>query len=544
MNFHSYGFLFLFLPVCVAGFWLLRYRCRKKTGRVMAWWLILLSFVFYGCGSVRSLLPFGVSLAVNYFLLQGIWRKPSRAKILMRLGVVFNLAMLAWFKYYNFLGGIFGVLFGESFAARNLLLPLGISYLTFQQIALLVDAERGELFLQDTKTKALTEQKEQKGQKAAAAKLQKTIVEKVQKPAAEKAQKPTAARRLTLTDYLLYITFFPKLLLGPITRYRDLEEQFAHMETREWDSERFVRGGMLLILGLAKECLLSQNLQTIADFAFSNSGSLTFLEAYLGVFCYMLQLYFDFSAYCDMGRGVCRMMGLDLPANFHEPLHSIHIVDFWKRWHRTLTGFLTRYVYIPLGGNRRGKVRMCLNILIIFLLSGLWHGAAWTYVLWGLLQGIIFIPVKLLTAGKKKKMAAPLHLLCRIAHQLALALTFVIFRAANVQEAVNYYKIMLESLLKGSGAWKMGTSYLKLFQIDELWYIFKGLHLGGWSMAPILCMLLFLGIAVYFAMFSREASYIAEHRRITVPGAVIYAVLLVWSVFSFAGVSTFVYVNF
>ena len=187
---------------------------------------------------------------------------------------------------------------------------------------------------------------------------------------------------------------------------------------------------------------------------------------------------------------------------------------------------------------------MCLNILIIFLLSGLWHGAAWTYVLWGLLQGILYIPVKLLTSGAKKQMAAPLQLLCRIGNQLVLALTFVIFRAANVQEAGNYYRNMLQSLLSGAGAWRIGTSYQKLFQIDELWYVFKGLHLGSWSMAPVLCMLLFLGIAVYFAMFSREASYIAENRRLTVPGAVIYAVLLVWSIFSFAGVSTFVYVNF
>ncbi len=347
-----------------------------------------------------------------------------------------------------------------------------------------------------------------------------------------------------MTDYLLYITFFPKLLLGPITRYEDMEEQFAHMETRKWDSERFVRGGMLLILGLAKECLLSQNLQTVADFAFSNSGSLSFLEAFLGTFCYMLQLYFDFSAYCDMGRGVCQMMGLDLPVNFHEPLHSVHMVDFWKRWHMTLTGFLTRYVYIPLGGSRKGKVRMCLNILLIFLLSGLWHGAAWTYVLWGLVQGILYIPVKLLIAGRKKKLAAPLRLLGRIIHQIVLTLTFVIFRAANVQEAGRYYRTMLESLLSGAGAWRIGTSYRKLFQIDELWYIFKGLHLGNWSMAPVLCMLLFLAIAVYFAMFSREASYIAQNRRLTTMGAVIYALLLVWSIFSFAGVSTFVYVNF
>ena len=501
MNFHSYGFLLLFLPVCVTGFWLLRYGCRQKTGKVMAWWLILLSFVFYGCGSAASLLPFIVSLLVNYILLWRIQKKSSR--VLMRLGVLFNLGMLAWFKYYNFLGGIFGALFGEHFAAKNLLLPLGISYLTFQQIALLVDAERGEL-----------------------------------------REKEADQRRITPTEYLLYITFFPKLLLGPITRYRDMEGQFAGMETKKWDSEGFVRGGMLLILGLAKECLLSQNLQTVADFAFSNSGALSFLEAFLGTFCYMLQLYFDFSAYCDMGRGVCQMMGMDLPSNFHEPLHSVHIVDFWKRWHRTLTGFLTRYVYIPLGGSRRGKTRMCLNILIIFLLSGLWHGAAWTYVLWGLLQGILYIPVKLLTSGAKKQMAAPLQLLCRIGNQLVLALTFVIFRAANVQEAGNYYRNMLQSLLGGAGAWRIGTSYQKLFQIDELWYVFKGLHLGSWSMAPVLCMLLFLGIAVYFAMFSREASYIAENRRLTVPGAVIYAVLLVWSIFSFAGVSTFVYVNF
>ncbi len=528
MTFHSYGFLLLFLPVCVTGFWLLRYRCRKNTERMMAWWLILLSFVFYGFGSVQSLLPFAVSLAVNYTLLRKIQKKSSKA--LMGLGVIFNLVMLAWFKYYNFLGGIVGALFGDSFAAKELLLPLGISYLTFQQIALLVDAERGELFRSSKSTEVTADAKKNPGTKKQDTKKQDT--------------KNQGTKRITLTDYLLYITFFPKLLLGPITRYEDMEEQFAHMETRKWDSERFVRGGMLLILGLAKECLLSQNLQTVADFAFSNSGSLSFLEAFLGTFCYMLQLYFDFSAYCDMGRGVCQMMGLDLPVNFHEPLHSVHMVDFWKRWHMTLTGFLTRYVYIPLGGSRRGKVRMCLNILLIFLLSGLWHGAAWTYVLWGLVQGILYIPVKLLLAGRKKKLAAPLRLLGRIIHQIVLTLTFVIFRAANVQEAGRYYRTMLESLLSGAGAWRIGTSYRKLFQIDELWYIFKGLHLGNWSMAPVLCMLLFLAIAVYFAMFSREASYIAQNRRLTTTGAVIYALLLVWSIFSFAGVSTFVYVNF
>ncbi|MDO4284200.1 MAG: MBOAT family O-acyltransferase [Eubacteriales bacterium] len=589
MSFHSYLFVFVFYPVTLAGFYLIRNggkragrtaahtagRCAvpltersvdsvdagkpaakpsQTRDRLLRWWLILLSLFFYSYGHLDSLVVFAVSMAAEYALLRGIFSlqkkgrtdngarggkedaargdgtggEAGKVRFLVAAGVIFHLLMLAVFKYFNFLTGTVFAIFGESFVSQNIVLPLGISFLTFQQISLLVDAGRGEV------------------------------------------------SECSLTDYLLYITFFPKVLMGPITTYGEMKPQFDAMVRRPWESERFLRGGALFVLGMSKKCILAQNMDTVVSFAFTNITSLSFLEGLIGMVCYLMELYFDFSGYCDMGRGVCQMMGMDLPVNFNSPLQSIHIVDYWKRWHMTLTRFFTRYVYIPLGGNRRGRTRMCGNVMLVFLLSGLWHGAAWTFVVWGFLQGILYVPVKLIVDARKRRTASRekgtgigerdagiregasggtgrqgrsslgvcvLLAAARIGNFLVIAATLVFFRAATVGDALRYFATMGRSLLQGT-AWRIGTAYVKLFQVDELWYVFKGLHLADYAAAPYLCMALILGVSLYFALFSPNAAAIAERRAITVRGAMLYAVLFVWCVLMFAGVTTYVYVNF
>ena len=574
MNFNSYLFVFVFYPVALAGFYWLKKRgeagassTARRAGAhavplsarraadgagcpsaALKWWLILLSLFFCGFGHLDSLAVFAASMAGNYALLRLIFRaKESAAQSgrvlrndagqtggnprgsaaqsggasrnrtvsgagrgrpvrgLVTLGVLFNLAMLGFFKYFNFLAGTVLALFGEGFTAQSIVLPLGISFFTFQQISLLVDAGRGEV------------------------------------------------GACSPTDYLVYITFFPKLLMGPITTYQEMKPQFDAMAARPWESGRFLRGGALFVLGMAKKCILAQNLEPAANFVFTNITSLSFLEGLLGMLCYLAELYFDFSGYCDMGCGLCQMMGLDLPVNFRSPLQSIHIVDYWQRWHITLSRFFTKYVYIPLGGNRRGTARMCANIFLIFLLSGLWHGAAWTYVVWGALQGALYVPVKLASNARRKAAArrgesvrplpGPVALAARLWNFVVIAATLVFFRSATVGDALRYFQTMGESLLGGT-ALRLGTAFLKTFQADELWYVFKGLGLGGWAASPYLCMAVLLGVSFYFALFSPNAAQLAKRQRFTVRGALVYAVLFAWCVMTYASVSTFVYVNF
>ncbi|RMG16050.1 MAG: MBOAT family protein [Planctomycetota bacterium] len=335
MLFNSYVFLLVFLPLCLGGYVLLT---RAAPRRVALGWLVAASLVYYGWFEPRYLALLGGSLVVNFAL--GVRLARFRRKRVLALGVALNLLALAYFKYAGLLVRTAAELSGADWSPPRILLPIGISFFTFQQIAYLVDAHRAK------------------------------------------------THEYHPVDYSLFVTFFPQLIAGPIVHHGDVLPQFERpyrLQARD-----LAVGASIFAVGLAKKVLLADEVARYATPVFQAADAglgVTTLEAWLGTLAYALQLYFDFSGYSDMAIGLGRVFGVRLPLNFDSPYKAVSVVDFWRRWHMTLSRFLRDYLYIPLGGNRRGKVRRYLNLLLTMFLGGLWHGAGWNFALWGLLHG-------------------------------------------------------------------------------------------------------------------------------------------------------------
>ncbi len=338
MLFNSYFFILIFLPLCVLGYYLLL----RLSGRVARLFLLGMSLWFYGYYRPDYLPIILASIAVNAALSKMLLRLKDRtARIpVLILGLAFNISLIGYYKYAGFLVWNFNLITGADFTIPQIALPLGISFFTFQQISFLIDSFRGE------------------------------------------------AAGYSLLEYPLFVTFFPQLVAGPIVRHDELIPQFREESRQKPDTGYLLSGLMRFSLGLAKKVLIADLFGEIVTWGFSDTSALTSAETWVVMLAYTLQIYYDFSGYSDMAIGLGRLFHLDLPQNFDLPYRSLSLQDFWRRWHMTLTRFLTSYLYIPLGGNRKGKLRTCRNILIVFLVSGLWHGANYTFILWGLLHGV------------------------------------------------------------------------------------------------------------------------------------------------------------
>ncbi len=381
MIFNSYTYLLVFLPLVLLGFHLIS--ARGLRGGFA--WLVLASFVYYGWWNPDPSQPWrpwwvlliSGSCVLNFFFGRFISMHlgARQAKWALVAGVSANLAVLGWFKYAGLFAKTFDVLFGGGMSVPGVILPLGISFFTFQQIAYLVDAHRGE------------------------------------------------THEYNFTDYLLFVTFFPQLIAGPIVHHKEMLPQF---EARSYASKRWVNtsvGVTIVVIGLFKKVVIADNVAPIATrlFAAAASGDrdLTMAEAWTAAIAYALQIYFDFSAYSDMAIGSARLFGIRLPLNFHSPYKASSIADFWRRWHITLSRFLRDYLYIPLGGNRKGVPRRYANLMVTMLLGGLWHGAGWTFVLWGALHGF-YLCINNFWVWLRNRLSLP-----ALPRPLAVGLTFV-----------------------------------------------------------------------------------------------------------------------
>jgi D-alanyl-lipoteichoic acid acyltransferase DltB (MBOAT superfamily) len=345
MLFNSYTFLFAFLPVTLIVFGILGHFGWRTPAFV---WLILCSMFFYAYWSRAFLGLLLVSLAVNY-LIGTVWLRaadPRLRKAGLIAGLVFNLGALGYFKYAGFLIWNFDRIFGKSFGPVGIVLPLGISFFTFQKIAYLVDTYNGRGYSRN------------------------------------------------FLYYCLMVLFFPQLIAGPIVHPREVLPQFARRTALGLSAKNLGVGLTLFFFGLAKKVLIADSISSTATrvFAASAAGiSPDFASAWLATLAYSLQIYFDFSGYTDMALGLARTFGFRLPVNFNSPYQARNVSDFWRRWHITLSRFLREYLYIPLGGNRRGQLRRYLNLTITMLLGGLWHGTNWTFVAWGGLHAAYLI---------------------------------------------------------------------------------------------------------------------------------------------------------
>ena len=337
MLFHSQPFLLAFLPICLAAF----YACAARPA-ARAWVLIAASLGFYAYWDIRFLPLLVVSVGANWLLAR--MTNATRGRWPLVAGIALNLALLGLFKYADFFADDLAALFGGRHQPWNLILPLGISFFTFQQISYLIDRGRGR------------------------------------------------APAYALRDYALYVTFFPQLIAGPIVRHDEIIGQFAADPRRAGLDERLARGGALLIIGLVKKVFLADPLAAIADPLFSavagDGGALSLVDAWIATGAFGGQIYFDFSGYSDMAIGLGLLFGFALPYNFDAPYRARSIRDFWRRWHMTLSRFLRDYLYIPLGGGHHGPGRRFAAVMTTMLLGGLWHGAGWTFVVWGGMHGL------------------------------------------------------------------------------------------------------------------------------------------------------------
>ena len=502
MLFNSYIFVFVFFPICILGYYGL---LRAGRCRVAGIFLTGMSFWFYGYFNVSYLLIMVCSIGGNYLfhrlLSQEDLRLPRKA--VMILAVCFNLGVLFYFKYFDFLLSILNGAFGTDFILRGILLPLGISFFTFQQISFIVDTWRGEV------------------------------------------------RDCPFDEYALFVSFFPQLIAGPIVNHGEMLPQFRARGKGKPDWEQIASGLALFVLGLSKKVLLADTFGAGVDFGYENLAALGRADAVLIILFYALQLYFDFSGYCDMALGLGRMLGIEIPVNFDSPYKAANIVDFWKRWHITLNRFFTKYVYIPLGGNRRGEGRMYLNLLLVFFLSGLWHGAGYQFLVWGMLHGVLYVVTRVwqrhvrhrydtdVTNGGRSVGRRLAAVPAQAATFLYVSVAWVYFRAESVAQA----NTLLLTAWRGERK-KISMDLAECLQPDEFWYVIKVLHLDNFSFSRYILMFMILAAGLYLAMVGKNAKERAEHMKYGPVSAAVLTILAVWSILSFSGVSTFLYFNF
>lgn len=385
MLFNSYPFIFVFLPLTLLVFFGLAGMRRFQAASLA---LVLASLAFYSYWDIRYLPLLLFSIGFN-FLVGGKIEKTRRLAWLV-FGITVDLALLGYFKYTDFFLQTVNDISGAGLPLPHIVLPLGISFFTFTQIAFLVDGYRGE------------------------------------------------TENYSLLHYSLFVTFFPHLIAGPILYHKKIIPQFTDRKNFKFSSENMARGLTLFAIGLFKKVMIADNLAPWVKTGFAHAGQLGFVDGWAAALGYTLQLYFDFSAYSEMAIALGLMLNIELPVNFNSPYKSTSIIEFWRRWHMTLSEFLKRYLYIPLGGNRHGQLNQMKNIMITMLLGGLWHGAGWTFVIWGGLHGLYSV-VNHLWSNLKIQMPRALAWLLTM---VAVTVAWVFFRASSWRDAVDIVQAM------------------------------------------------------------------------------------------------------
>lgn len=429
MLFHSDVFLFEFLPFVLIGFFRAKGYVGAKAAQV---WLAACSIVFYAWAGLSLLPPLALSIVVNFVFGRVLTRRATQARparLLLALGVSANLLLLGWFKYADFLLGNLQVLGLSAFAPRGIALPLGISFYTFTQIAFLVDAARGE------------------------------------------------AKEYDFGRYVLFVTFFPHLIAGPIIHHKEMMPQFAPERLSERKFDLMPQALALFVIGLSKKVILADTFASLATPVFraaAQHAGPDLVSAWGAALAYTFQIYFDFSGYSDMALGLALMFGITLPVNFLSPYMATSIIQFWRTWHMTLSRFLRDYLYFPLGGNRKGLVRRYANLAIVMVLGGLWHGAAWTFVMWGALHGGFLLVNHAwrrfsgrIDVTMPPWVGRPLTFLC-------VALAWVLFRADSVESARAVYAGLVG--FNGTG---ISADFLALLGVHH------PITLAGWTIAPL-----------------------------------------------------------
>ena len=481
-----------FLPLCLAG-----YFCLNRFGqkRLALLWLFVMSLWFYGYNTPKYLPLILISVLINFsfYRMSFLIRDRSAGKAAMFAAVAINLGILFYYKYFNFFVDTVNTVFASDWTLKNIMLPLGISFFTFQQVSFVVDAFRGEV------------------------------------------------PEYGFLDYACFVTFFPQLIAGPIVTHDELVPQLMDDERKSFNAENFVRGLYIFSIGLGKKVLIADNLSFVVTtgYDWASNGYWQLFDSGIGLIVmlsYTFQMYFDFSGYSDMAIGIGKMFNMDLPRNFNSPYKAITIVDHWKRWHLTLTRFLTKYVYIPLGGSRKGEGRTYLNIVLVYFFSGIWHGAGWTYIVWGLSHGLFNA---LTRWGHRVFDRIPKALNWFITFAF-INLGFIVFRAPSLELAFDIIGRIFQFDFGPASLGLMGG-----FCVPEIQSALSLIpFVGHFAQIPSVMAALFLGFCLFTVLVPANAYEKMQRMRPNALNLVFTLGIIVWCLFCFGRVSEFLYFNF
>ncbi len=486
MLFNSFIFILCFMPLCMAGYFALN---RIEKYKLAECFLLAMSLWFYGYFNPWYVLVIVASVLINYafyrFIIKYADAMPGKSKGFTVAAVIVNILIIGYFKYMDFFIENVNSVFKSNLPLLNIALPLGISFFTFQQISFVVDAYRKEI--------------------------------------------PDYG----FIEYACFVTFFPQLIAGPIVTHDELVPQFMDVSKKHFNWDNFSRGFYIFVMGLAKKVIIADTFGPVVDYGYYQADTITSTGAAIIILGYTLQIYFDFSGYCDMATGVAKMLNIDIPMNFNSPYKAPTITEFWNRWHITLTRFLTKYIYIPLGGNRKGKIRTYINIMLVFLISGLWHGAGWTFVLWGALHGLFMIIARL-TKKVYEKIPKFINWILTFAF---INVSWVFFRAESFEKAklvlhkffaFDFYGIdwvFLENFRR--------VEFTKILSIFKAESVFPYITVWGMFIAAML-----------IALIPTNAREKMDSFKPRIINLLFTVFLFVWSIFSITGMSTFLYFNF
>ncbi|MGJ0343194.1 MBOAT family protein [Aliarcobacter cryaerophilus] len=485
MLFNSYEFIFLFLPITfILYFYLLSQRL--ILGAKI--FLVVASLFFYGYWNFSYVPLILLSIFVNYSVglsLVNHEKIKLSSKTILIFGILFNVGLLGYFKYTDFLLENFNGIFGSNIPLPHIILPLGISFFTFTQIAFLVDAYRRE------------------------------------------------AKEYSLVNYMLFVTYFPHLLAGPILHHKEMMPQFASKYNWVKNYRNIALGLFIFSIGLFKKVVIADTFAPWATAGFDTATTLNLIEAWATSLSYTFQLYFDFSGYCDMAIGISLMFNIKLPINFNSPYKALNIQDFWRRWHMTLSRFLRDYIYIPLGGNRKGEFRTYTNLLATFLIGGLWHGAGWTFIIWGALHGIALAIHRFWQSlGFKMNKILAWFITFNF-----INITWIFFRAKDFESAIK----VLSSMFSLDNVVIHPMFQSKLGFLSQYGITFGGMFENIQASREIIVWLFFAFILVLFFKNSMEKrdSFKPNYKL-----AFLTAFCFVFGILSLNKVSEFLYFNF
>ena len=482
MQFNSFVFILLFLPITT----LLYYTANRINSLVGKWILVISSIIFYCYTDISILCVLGISIVVNYVFSLTVTKAKKWRSLFLVIPVIINVGLLLYYKYLNFAISNVNTFLGKEIPLVELMLPVGISFFTFQQIAYVVAIYKGEL------------------------------------------------QKNSLVDYLVYILFFPKILMGPLADPVDFINQIndSNLKKINWDNIASVI--KIFSLGLFKKVMIADIFAKAVGWGYTNIDSTTSMDWILIMLFYTFEIYFDFSGYSDMAVGSALMLNVSLPINFDSPYKALSIRDFWKRWHISLTKFFTKYIYIPLGGSKKGMFFACLNTMIVFLVSGIWHGANWTFILWGILHGALSVFDRLFEK-KQEKIFVPARWMGTF---VVVNILWLLFRSDTIQQ---WWEILTKIVCVQN--LNVSDGIISAFNLQENTFISNVLGLK-WSIENIrgfwmnVYILLTGGICLLF-----DNNYRTLNNKSWIM-MIISAIAFIWGFICLSGESVFVYFNF